>query len=186
MVVIIPPEPIERELEGLMLKLNSKYHTSKALLHKPHVTLKSLGRISNKKFIDIGGEIGEISWYVEPFPLKMGGLRFYGSNENFPGVYIPAQKSPQLLDLHTRLATALKPFSDKKDRSYKEFENYNPHLTLIGDDISLEDLETAKREFENVSYSYIFPVDRVFLVRHTEGRAHYTPNWELMFGLGHT
>jgi len=186
MVVIIPPEPIEHELEGLMLNLNSRYHASKTLLHKPHITLKSLGRVSDKRFKEVGGEIGEITWYVEPFPLQMGGLRFYGSNENFPGVYIPVQKSPQLLDLHMRLATNLKPFSDRKDRSYKEFENYNPHLTIVGDDISPEDLERAKRELENVSYSYSFPVDRMVLVRHTEGRASLCPNWELMFGLGRT
>ena len=183
-VVIIPPEPIEHELEDLMLKLNSRYHASKALLHKPHVTLKSLGIISDKRFIEAGGEIGEATWYVEPFPLEMEGLRFYGSNENFPGVYIPVQKSSQLLDLHTRLATNLKPFCDKKDRSYKEFENYNPHLTLVGNDISPEDLERAKRELKNVNYSYSFPVDRIVFVRHTEGRASLSPNWELMIGLG--
>ena len=117
-VMIIPPKLLANELESLMLKLNSQYHTSKALMYyKPHVTLKSLGKISDEKFKEASGEICCIAGDIEPFSLTMEGLRFYGSNESFSGIYIPVQKSPELMELHTKLATRLNPYSDSKDRS---------------------------------------------------------------------
>ena len=182
--MIIPPKPLANELESLMLKLNSQYYTSKALMYyKPHVTLKSLGKISDEKFKEASDEICCIAGDIEPFSLTMEGLRFYGSNESFSGIYIPVQKSPELVELHTKLATGLKPYSDRKDRSYKEFESWNPHLTLVGDDISSEDLEKAKKELHDVSYSYSFPVDKITLVRHTEEKVLPCFYWEMHFGL---
>ena len=144
-VMIIPPEPILSELEELMKELNSFFNTSKALDYKPHITLKSLGKINESELEKIKQELEHVARTTKPFLIELENLRFYGSREDIPGIYISINKSEKLLELHKKLVLSLKKYSDRKDRSYKEMGNYFPHLTLVADDIKPEDLERAKR-----------------------------------------
>jgi len=167
-VMIIPPQPIIGELEILMKKLNSRFNAAKALFYPPHITLKSLGKIEDENFKNVMIELADKVYDIDSFQLKMGNFRFFGSTPDYKGVYIPVERSPELLGLHNKLVKLLGKYDDGKDRSYKEMERYNPHLTLVGTDISDENLERAKKELSNVSYNYSFPVKKVTLIRHSQ------------------
>lgn len=167
-VIIIPPESISQELEDMMRKLNSKYNTTKALFYKPHITLKSLGDIENINLENVVIGISDVVETIKPLSVNMHGLRFYGSREGINGIYISVKRSPELFTLHKKLVHKLGGYEDGKDRSYKELENWNPHLTLVGNDIDVKNLEKAKRELNYVTYYCNFPVDEVTLMCHTE------------------
>jgi 2'-5' RNA ligase len=168
-VMIIPPKPVVDELLGLMKKLNLRYKASKALVYGPHITLKAMGRVPSENLIKVMSEIADITEDMRAFPLKIKGIRFYGSNANYPGIYYNVGLSETLMDLHEELVDRLNRYSDGKDRSYKELYNWRPHLTIVGDDISLANLKRAKIDPEviNARQSYNFNVDKITLVRHT-------------------
>ena len=182
-VMIIPPELICQELEDVMKKLNSKYNTTEALLYKPHITLKSLGNIKNKDLENVVLGISNIVDTTKPLSVNMHGLRFYGSKEDIPGVYITVERRPELFSLHKRMVKKLGKYDDGKDRGYKELEGWNPHLTLVGDDINVENLERVKRELQHMTYSRSFPVDKITLIRHTEERVIPSHLWYINFWL---
>lgn len=170
-VMIIPPDEIVTELSKLMWTLNSRYGTSKAAVYKPHITLKSLGKINDDKFRKAIVDIADITEKIRRFQLHMEGLRFYGSNKNFLGIYIPVQRSDELFGLHKKLVMSLRKYDDGRDRRFKEMENWNPHLTLVGDDIKYAELERAKVELNMQHLSeifYDFYVNQITMYRHTE------------------
>ena len=167
-VMILPPEPLIDELSELMEKFNQCYNASSALNYKPHITLKSLGELDFYSFASASFDISKLAEETDPFVLHMEGLRFYGSREDIPGIYIPVQKTQELFDLHRKLATILKDYTDGKDRSFKELDNWKPHFTIVGPDISAKNLERAKKDLSGEKYSYEFPVNEITFYRYAE------------------
>ena len=182
-VIIIPPKPLYQKLEDLMKEFNLIYHTKKALLYKPHITLKSLGDVENKNLKDVMIGISGIIGTIKPLSVDMHGLRFYGSRKYINGIYIPVERSYELLSLHRRLVHKLRRYGDSKDRSYKELENFNPHLTLVGNDIDTKNLGKAKRELKDVIYSYNFSADKITLELYTEEGNTLVHPWYMDFML---
>ena len=172
-VMILPPEPLLKELEDLMVELNLRFHTSKALVYKPHITLKSLGKIDGYKVKKVHSELEEIADKTKPFIVELNNLRFYGSSKDIPGIYISVERTNDLFNLHKRVAISLKKYEDKKDRSYKEMENYNPHITLVADDITPKELEKAKKEL-NTNYSNSFIANYITLLVRKESTFSYS------------
>ena len=161
-LMIEPPQHINNEILRQMFELNKKFETSKALEYTPHITLKSIGFVDYKKADEIVDIVGEMVKPIKPIILTAEGLRYYGSNQGIDGIYINVQKTPGIMNLHRKSVKILKRFEDK-DRNYKEKDNFNPHITLVGDDITKENLAKAKKSLRRKKVYYKFPVDEVSL-----------------------
>jgi 2'-5' RNA ligase len=166
-VAIIPPEFVCERIGDLMSDLNIKYKTSKSLNYEPHITLKSMGLVEDDASKEISEIVKGIAEKTEPFIIEARGFRTYGSSADKPGIYINI-RGKGLNRLHQRLVKRLGQFSDK-DRSEKENENFNPHLTIVGNDVEkkrLKDIEKLTAPY------YRFPVDNVFLITRNEKSSH--------------
>lgn len=161
-VAILPPDYMSEGMEQIMLSLNKKYKTSKALEYRPHITLKSMGMVDDEKTQNMEEIIENIAKSTKPFIVTAEGLRSYGTNKNFPGVYVPVKRTKGLVSVHEKLALSLGSFSDK-DRGGKELEKFNPHITLVGTDISKACLIRAQKLNPDPVY-YRFPVDEINLL----------------------
>jgi 2'-5' RNA ligase len=171
-VVVMPPSRILKELDILMGELNSDYKTSYTIPFA-HVTLKSMGVVSDDKCIAAIKEVYKIAAETRPFTMDIGDIRYFGSNEDHPGVFLSIDKSKEALGLHTRLAAALKAYSDSEDRSYKELDCWNPHITLALID-EKEELERAKADIGRKFYPGRFRdafrvIDLIFLTYKKDG-----------------
>ncbi len=165
-VMILPPKPLIDELAELTRKLNSRYNTHKALGLRPHITIKSLGEIDRKAYVNVLLETIDLAEELNQFTLDIEGKRFYGSIESIPGVYLSVKKGPKLVSLHKSILDVLGKYDDGRDRSFKEGDNWNPHLSIVVDDINEESLERSKNDLRDVEFSYSFPVDEITLYSH--------------------
>jgi 2'-5' RNA ligase len=161
-VAIIPPENICKGIGALMLDLNKKYKTSKALDYKPHITLKSMGVVEDEKSREISEIVKGIADRTEPFTVEARGFRPYGSSASMHGIYMSV-RGRNLNRLHRSLTKRLGHFSDR-DRSEKENKNFSPHMTIVGSDIGKapEDIRMLSAPY------YRFPVDNIFLISRNE------------------
>lgn len=167
-LIIVPPEQLSNELQILIEEYNERYNASDAIMFKPHVTVKSLGIVGVEPLKnEVLLQIENIAENAEPFCLSLSGLRFYGSTRNMKGIYIPVQRSHELLSLHKDFVGSIKTY-DGKDRSFKEGLKFNPHLTLVGNDITIENYERAEKELQDVSYSFRFIADKITLISRIE------------------
>jgi 2'-5' RNA ligase len=166
-VAIIPPDKVCESAGALMLDLNMKYKTSKALEYGPHITLKSMGLVENDRCQEISEIIKGIADRTEPFMLEARGFRPYGSNVSMPGIYMSV-KGRHLSRIHKNLAKRLGQFSDR-DRSEKENDNYSPHMTIVGSDIKAKHLKEIGKL---TAPYYMFSVDKIFLITRNEGLPH--------------
>jgi 2'-5' RNA ligase len=167
-VMIFPPEPEHTAFSQLMKKYNAKYHASKALQFPPHITVMSLGVIPDHRFEIVSERLWDLAKEAKPFFTHSSYLDFTGSDEDHRGIYVHFDKNSNLYGLHRMCVERLKKFSDGKDRSGKELENWRPHVTLVGTDIKDEELDMAKAEL-SPSIEYSFLVKSVHLARIKNG-----------------
>jgi 2'-5' RNA ligase len=179
-VMILPPEPLADKLTKLARDLELRYNIHKPRKLRSHITVKSLGDISRDAYVNTLLKTIDLSEKFSPFTLYIEGKRFYGSIESIPGVYLSVKKTPQLVNLHKTIVDVLGKYSDGKDRSFKEGDNWNPHVTVVRPDISAKNLERAKIDLHDEEFSYSFPVEEITLYSHIEG---YPPHY-FHIGLG--
>ena len=161
-LILIPEEDVASELQYLMNDVNKHYDTSEALLWRSHVTVKSLGNVPDEKMVKIIPMMRNIAEETRPFNLILDGIRFYGSNQDFTGIYIPVVKTPELIDLHEKCVESFENY-DGKDRSFKEGKKFNPHLTLVGTDLRGRKLEDAKKDLNGKRYNFEFSANQLTL-----------------------
>lgn len=166
-IAIIPPKEQEMYLGFLQRTWNKKYGVLKAPEYPLHITLKSLGEVEKKKELNIVySHVIKIAEKTKPFKINVNGIRFSGTNEKYPGIYLGVEKSKELGRLHETLVEKLEKFADEP-RPHKELENYNPHMTLVGTDIGQEAYERAKKDIQESGWSpkFSFDVGKIYVLQ---------------------
>ena len=174
-IAIVPPKEHAGYLEILQRRWTTKYGAKGALNYPPHITLESLGEVENKKQLNtIYSHIRKIAEKTKPFKINVKGIRFSGTNEKYPGIYLGVEKSKELGHLHEMLIEKLEKFGDK-DRAYKERGNYNPHMTLVGTDIGQKEYELAKKDILESGWSpkFSFDVGKIYVLQKEGGEKEY-------------
>jgi 2'-5' RNA ligase len=165
-LMILPPTDLSNEIKRKMLLMNLEYKSKKALRYPPHITIKSFGKTYDDTRRDIGftEKLISIAEKTEAFSINLKGLRYHGSTESMPGIYAVVENNSHLNNLHKTIFKEMKEFEDR-DRSFKENENYSPHMTMVGIDIPGNEWERAKLERKNSDFHYEFPVDEIYLFK---------------------
>lgn len=188
-VAIVPPKEHEgfevlNDIRSLQKSLNKKYGCTDALRYPPHITLKSLGDVKEENLGTVYQRIAGVAQRTQPFQIGVNGIRFFGTNENYIGVYFNLEESWELKNLHRMLVGKLKKFGDKKPRQHKELGNYNPHITLVGADINQAAYEEAKKNLQESEWhpKFSFNADNISVLQKEEKSETY--KLECKFGIG--
>lgn len=181
-IAIVPPEAHAGYLRILQREWNCKYGAPDVLKYPPHITLKSLGEVGEKSLERVYHMVSGAAKKTEPLSISIDGIRFFGTNEDYPGIYLNVEKSKELQRLHEMLARKLREFEDKP-RPHKELDNYNPHITILGKDIGRDAYEKAKKEIGELNWKpdFSFYAKKICVVEKKEGAEEYWISKE--FGL---
>jgi|GEM_PF-2032515 len=179
-IAIVPPKEYTGYISILQRRWNQKYgahekdSTPEALKYPPHMTLESLGEVEKKKLNLVYSHVRKIAEKTKPFKVTVEGIRFFGTNEKYPGIYLGVEISEELGLLHEMLVEKLEKFEDK-DRADKERKNYNPHMTIVGKDIGQEAYEQAKKDIPGSGWSpkFSFGADKICILQKAAGEEEY-------------
>lgn len=134
-IVTIPPAPLCGKLTGVRSLASTLTGSRAALLHPPHVTLRTGALVPEKQIKGFTQELRKAVGSWRPFPLRAQGLvrTVYTDEEGCPRQLVAWRILPDapLLDLHARLLGCTR----WQRRPQPPFE---PHLTLALEDLSEE------------------------------------------------
>ncbi len=190
-VAIVPPKEHEgfevfNNIYCLQKSFNEKYGCTDALHYPPHITLKSLGAVKEENLGTVYQRIAGVAQKMQPFQIGVNGIRFFGTNKDYIGVYFNLEDSRELKNLHRMLVGKLKEFEDKKPRQHKELGNYNPHITLVGTDICQAAYEEAKKDIResNLVPRFSFNADNLSVLQKEEKSGKYKAAHKFKMGDG--
>jgi 2'-5' RNA ligase len=138
-IVTIPPAPVCGRLTGIRSRAAAMSGSRAALLHPPHVTLRTGALVPERQIKDFERELRAAAGPWRPFPLHARGLfrTTYTSGEGAERHMVAWRilPDPPLLDLHGKLLAC----SRFQRRPQPPFD---PHLTLAYEDLTGEAADT--------------------------------------------
>lgn len=158
-VALIPPPPLQSEIQGHRLHFKEEYNSSHALKSPPHITLLSpFNGHSEKELI---AELGLTLKQRTPFEVGLKDFSHFGKRV----LFLEVIQNDELLNLQEMM--------EAKARNHPEIFRYNypkrpyhPHLTIAFKDLTEKNFQRAWEVYKNKSFSASFVVDQVYLLKH--------------------
>ncbi|MGN8224599.1 2'-5' RNA ligase family protein [Gracilimonas sp. BCB1] len=160
-IALIPPSPLQDEIQELKLEVKEKFESSHSLNAPPHITLLSPFRLEDQNEVKLSSLIEDFTKSATPFEVQ---LRDFST---FPPrvIFIDVEKTPALMNMQEQLEELARSNPDLFNYNYDK-RPYHPHLTLAFKDLTKKNFYKAWKEFENRDFDGSFTADTLHLLRH--------------------
>lgn len=115
----------------------------------------------------LGADLAPLCTSVKPFNVVTTGIGIF--SKPTPVVYIPIVKNRALLELHARLYTVLHG-SGRGQSPYYHPEFWVPHITLIFQDLTPDNLKCIFERLAFETFNWQFEVNHLSVLRQVEGQ----------------
>lgn len=109
----------------------------------------------------------EVCKDTAPFLVQTSGLGIFSRER--PVVYLALVKTQEMLEFHQHLADRLEPVAQGINYYYAP-TNFMPHITLVFEDICLENIECVLGQLIFRPFQWTFLVDNLALIGKPEGQ----------------
>lgn len=158
-VALIPPEPIQSEVQKIKEHFRDEYFSRGALRSPGHVTLLMPFLWKQKKEEQLNDLL------VQATNVKSFSLTFDGYGAFVPRtIFIKNQESLELIDFQKGLAQ----FAKRNMNLFNATHNrgYNPHMTVAFRDLKKDRFATAWEEFKDKPFYAEYQVSSFWLLKH--------------------
>lgn len=160
-IALIPPSPLQDEIQKLKLEIKDRFGSEHSLNAPPHITLLSPFRFEKENMGQLHSMMEVFAQGFQPFEVQ------FNEFSTFPPrvVFIDVVKSPGLTELQTKLEKLARSNSELFNYNYDE-RPYHPHLTLAFKDLTKSDFYAIWKDLENREFRKSFIASELFLLRH--------------------
>lgn len=160
-LAIVPEEQIANDITALKHEVAAKFSSSHALNSPPHITLHMPFNWKDKKLNTLKAVVEKINSSFEPFEVELNGFDFFEPRV----VFVNVLSNDQLNVLQSGVVDLCRKQLKLDNANYKD-RPFHPHITVGFRDLKKPAFYEAKAHFEAKSYSAIFLVEKVSLLKH--------------------
>lgn len=170
---IVPPTPIEEEIESIRKEFAANFGAVAALKPPVHITLYKPFSVPVP---EVKKHIEKLRRWVATQPSFTLELKNFGFFENpkSPVAFIDVVDHPDLKELNAGITNETKQLFGLIDKGWQQF---HPHFTIGYRDVSPETFPEVKSAYSKRPFTAVFDIKHVCLFRHNGKK------WELQYEL---
>jgi 2'-5' RNA ligase len=159
MIAIIPPEPINSEVQEFKKIVADKYRSKEALRRPVHITLIPPFQTNEKEEKKFRNFVEGFAAKQTPFEIAFDGFEKFGNRV----IYVHPIITDEFKKMEKQLSTLFyKSFPFDRGAS----SGFHPHMTIAFKDLTPDMFVPAWNEFQDTLYRRRFMLDNICLLRH--------------------
>lgn len=163
-IALLPPKHVQEYAHQIQQHFATNYASSGALNSPPHITLQPPFVCEYTNILLIEQALKEFAQHQQPVPIILNGFAAFSQHV----IYIDVVKSPELINLQSRLLAYMKNswgIYDAKSQNHR----FTPHITVAFRDLTRENFQAAWPIFQQRQVNFEFTATNLTLLHH-DGR----------------
>ncbi len=160
-IALVPPEPINGELQKLKELFATEYQSKASLNSPPHITLHMPFKLNPKKQGRLIQSLKEVTQKQTSFLVKIENFKAFEPRV----IYAHIHPSEELNHLFEKLSRTLQVQVGLLHPSHKN-KGFTPHITLAFRDLRKGAFHKAWAFFQSKMYEATFEANTLYLLKH--------------------